>query len=230
MTPVDHAELIKRIITEYPDGWGLSCSSPSLPLILPYCPPSIRVMAWIKPFRSFKLGVGAAYAWEPIIIFGGPKRSRSQHTVRDWVAAKITTRRGLAGVKPRRFAFWLFNVLNMKPQDTFHDLFLGSGAVSQFWGEWRLLVPGIPVKKLVAPSANFTFISLTSSYSEGKRIRRGTDNKPREKKTAVERNRFAVEFRIEVCLSGHFPIQPSSLALPNAIAHQLLQSLRELLV
>jgi hypothetical protein len=101
---------------------------------------SIRVMAWIKPFCNFKLGVGVACAREPIIIYGSRKRSRSQHTVRDWVAANITTRKGLAGVKPRRFEFWLFNVLNMKPQDTFHDLFLGIGAVSQFWEEWRHLV------------------------------------------------------------------------------------------
>ncbi len=70
-------------------------------------------MSWIKPFCGFKLGVGVACARKPIIIYGGRKRSRSQHIVRDWVATNVTRRKGMAGVTPRRFAFWLFNVLNM---------------------------------------------------------------------------------------------------------------------
>lgn len=47
---VDHAALIHHLVVEYPDGWALSCSSPSLPKLLPLCPADIRVMAWVKPF------------------------------------------------------------------------------------------------------------------------------------------------------------------------------------
>ncbi len=40
---VDHAELIERLCRDYPDGWALSCSSPSLKVLLPLCPDDVRV-------------------------------------------------------------------------------------------------------------------------------------------------------------------------------------------
>ena len=134
---VDHRELIERLSVEYPDGWALSASSPSLQQILSYCPSDVRVMAWVKPFASFKPNVNPAYAWEPVIVRGGRKRGRGVPTVRDWVSANITLRRGLSGAKPETFSFWLFEVLGMTAGDEFHDLFPGSGAVSQAWERWR---------------------------------------------------------------------------------------------
>lgn len=134
---VDHKALIERLVDEYPDGWALSCSSPSLRVLLPLCPPDVRVMAWVKPFASFKPGVGVAYAWEPVIVRGGRKRSRSQPTVRDWVAANATTRRGLPGAKPIEFCFWLFEVLNVRPGDQLDDLFPGTGVVSWAFELWQ---------------------------------------------------------------------------------------------
>ena len=134
---VDHRELIERLSIEYPDGWALSASSPSLQQILGYCPDDVRVMAWVKPFASFKPNVNPAYAWEPVIVRGGRKRGRGVPTVRDWVSANITLRRGLSGAKPETFSFWLFEVLGMTAGDEFHDLFPGSGAVSQAWERWR---------------------------------------------------------------------------------------------
>ena len=134
---VDHPALIQHLCDTYSDGWALSCSSPSLASILPLCPPNARVMAWVKPFCSFKLNVRVAYAWEPVIVTGGRKRARSQSTVRDWLSASMTMRAGLSGVKPQEFAFWLFSVLNMQPQDTLHDLFPGSGAITKAWEKWR---------------------------------------------------------------------------------------------
>jgi hypothetical protein len=94
-------------------------------------------MTWVKPFCIFKPGVGVAYAWEPVIVRGGRRRTRKQETVRDWVSANITLKRGLTGVKPDEFSFWLFEILNMEPGDEFIDLFPGSGAVSQAWERWR---------------------------------------------------------------------------------------------
>lgn len=133
---VDHAELIGRLCAEYPDGWALSLSSPSLKQILALCPDDVRVMAWTKPFAAFKAGVNPAYAWEPVIVRGGRKRTRAQPTVRDWVSEVITLKKGMVGAKPRAFCFWLFSVLNIQPGDTLDDLFPGTGIVSACLAEF----------------------------------------------------------------------------------------------
>jgi hypothetical protein len=129
---VDHAELIQRLVADY-DGWALSLSSPSLRYILPLCPPDVRVMAWAKPFAIYKPNVGVAYAWEPVIVRGGRKRTREQKTVKDWISANITLRKGIVGAKPEIFAFWLWEVLNVKEGDTLDDLFPGTGVMSECW-------------------------------------------------------------------------------------------------
>lgn len=132
---VDHAALIASLV-EF-DGWALSCSSTSLREILPMCPPTVRVMAWVKPFASFKPGVNPAYAWEPVLVVPARRLGRDIDTVRDWVSANITLKRGLAGVKPPAFCAWLFAVMGADPADEFADLFPGSGAVSAAWDLWR---------------------------------------------------------------------------------------------
>lgn len=132
---VDHAELIKQL-NEY-DAWALSLSSPSLKQILALCPDDVRVMAWVKPFCAFKKNVNPAYAWEPLIVRGGRRRTRQQNTVRDWFSHNITLKRGLVGVKPEKLCHWLFEVLNLEPQDEFYDLFPGSGAVSAAWKTYK---------------------------------------------------------------------------------------------
>lgn len=128
---VDHAELIVRLM-DY-DGWALSLSSPSLKQILALCPDGVRVGAWVKPFCAFKANVNPAYAWEPVIFWGGRKRTREQETVRDWVSQPITLKRGLVGAKPGRFCFWIFELLGMEHGDELHDLYPGTGAVTNFW-------------------------------------------------------------------------------------------------
>lgn len=123
-----HQALIDRMSDEY-EGWAMSLHTPSLRQILPLCPSDVRVMAWVKPFCSFKPGVGVAYAWEPVIVRGGRKRTREQQTVRDWCAVNITLKRGFTGAKPPKFVRWLLDVLNFQPGDEIDDLFPGSGAV-----------------------------------------------------------------------------------------------------
>ena len=130
---VDHAALIKKLTTY--DGWALSCSTPSLRTLLPMCPPDVRIGSWVKPLAAFKK-VNPAYAWEPV-IFKPCRPRKGRFTVRDWVDANITLRRGLCGVKPDRFCFWLFEILALQPEDKFDDLFPGSGAVTQAWELWR---------------------------------------------------------------------------------------------
>ncbi len=132
---VDHATLIDQL-NGY-DAWALSCSSPSLKTLLLMCPSDIRVMAWIKPFAIFKPGVGVAYAWEPVLVRGGRARTRQQPTVRDWISANITLGRGLVGVKPEAFCFWLFEILGLASGDSLDDLFPGTGAVTQAWERWQ---------------------------------------------------------------------------------------------
>lgn len=128
-----HRDLIERLSKEYLDGWALSLTSGNLHDILPLCPKDCRIMAWVKPFASFKPGVNPAYAWEPVIVRGGRRRTREQQTIRDWVAANITLKKGLTGAKPKEFSDWLFQVLNVQPGDELVDVFPGSGAVSHAW-------------------------------------------------------------------------------------------------
>jgi len=128
---VDHAELIERL-NQY-DAWALSLSSPSLKEVLALCPDDVRVGAWVKPFCAFKANVNPAYAWEPVIFRGGRKLTREQDTVRDWVSEVITLKKGLTGVKPERFCYWIFEFLGMVPGDQLDDLYPGSGAVTRAW-------------------------------------------------------------------------------------------------
>lgn len=134
---VDHAALVTRLVADFPDGWALSTASSALQSILAMCPDDVRVMAWCKPFCSFKPGINPAYAWEPVIVRGGRKRTREQRTVRDWVACNITLEKGLTGAKPYDFCAWLFDVLGMSPDDDLADLFPGSGAVTEALTQWR---------------------------------------------------------------------------------------------
>jgi hypothetical protein len=137
-SPEAHADLIAQLSADFPDGWALSLHTPSLRTILPMCPEDVRVMAWVKPFASFKPGVNPAYAWKKMIVRGGRRRTdKSEPTERDYVAAGITLRRGFVGAKPPQFCHWLFAVLGLRAEDEFVDLFPGSGAVSAAYDSWR---------------------------------------------------------------------------------------------
>ena len=134
--PNEHKRLIDRLVDEYPDGWAYSLSSTTLHTILPFCPSDVRVMAWVKPFCSFKPNVNPAYAWEPVIVRGGRKRTRQMQTVRDFLACNITLKKGLTGAKPLGFWLWLFSVLNAEPQDDFEDLFPGTYGGDAAWKQF----------------------------------------------------------------------------------------------
>jgi hypothetical protein len=135
---VDHQDLIARLCTDYPDGWALSCSSPSLRTILPMTPDDVRVMAWVKPFAVFKPNVNPGYCWEPVIVGGGRKRTREQPTVRDWVSSVITLRKGLVGAKPPEFCRWILDVLGFEDGDTLDDLFPGTGIMGTAAAQGRI--------------------------------------------------------------------------------------------
>ena len=134
---VDHGALLTSL-SEY-DAWALSCSSTTLKQILgmPECPDDVRICAWVKPFCAFKKNVNPAYAWEPILVWGGRNLGSEVPTVTDWVSANITLKRGLSGVKPDKFCFWLFGFVGLTSEDEFIDLFPGSGAVGRAWEVWK---------------------------------------------------------------------------------------------
>ena len=146
--PETHQALIDRMCAEF-DGWALSLHTPSLKAMLGMCPDDVRVGAWVKPFASFKKNVTRAWAWEPIILWGGRKIPITQNTVRDWVEApaiaeSITLKRGFTGAKPAAVTRWIFDWLNMEPGDEFTDLFPGSGAVSSAYDAWLAAHTGEP--------------------------------------------------------------------------------------
>lgn len=129
--PETHRKLIQRLCDEYPDGWAMSASSPSMDTLQPMLPQGYRVCPWIKPFCAFKPGVGVAYAWEPVILVGGRRRTRQQPTVRDWFSAPITLRKGLTGAKPPEVIHWILDLLNVQRGDQVDDLFPGTGVVGK---------------------------------------------------------------------------------------------------
>lgn len=128
-----HKLLIARLVDEYPDGWALSCHTPSLVHLLPLMPPDVRIGAWVKPFHAYKKGVRPAYAWEPVIFRGGrnvkppvPEKGGKAITPKDFVSCNITLRKGLTGAKPDAVCDWILDLLNVVPGDTVDDLFPGT--------------------------------------------------------------------------------------------------------
>ena len=138
---VDHKALIERMMDEFRDGWALSCSSPSLKIILPMCPEKTRVMAFARTDASFKPGVWPFYSWEPVLLFGGRshykegKMAPIDHFVGKGAHAGF---HNFTGKKPPAFCWWVFDCLGLLPDDDFVDLFPGSGAVERAWQSYRL--------------------------------------------------------------------------------------------
>ncbi len=136
--PATHQSLIDRLCAEYPEGWVMCLSSPSLRTILPMCPDDCRVGSWVKPFAVFKANVTTAYAWEPVIWRGGRKRPREEETVRDWVSSVITLKKGLPGAKPEAFCEWVLDLLYVdEREDVIDDLFPGTGVMSKVFERRR---------------------------------------------------------------------------------------------
>ncbi len=139
-----HDSLVAGLIRNFPDGWALSASSPSLATILRFCPPDVRVAAWVKPFCAFKRGVRPCYAWEPVIFWRGrnppivthppPIKGGEQTTPKDFIAESITLRKGLTGAKPERVCEWILELLGFREGDELVDLFPGTGAMGKAAG------------------------------------------------------------------------------------------------
>lgn len=144
---VDHSALIQRLVDEFPDGFALSCSSPSLRVLLPQCPADSRVGAWVKPFAFFHSGLRGKppFAWEPVIWRTCRATLRRSYNVRDFLirnaygvtATERAVSGNVKGMKPPEFCLWIFELLGMPPDDELVDLFPGSGTVTRTWKHWR---------------------------------------------------------------------------------------------
>lgn len=134
---VNHRVLIGTLHDRY-DAWALSMSATmySLKRIVPLAPDDARMAAWTKPFCSFKPGVDPAYTWEPVVFYS-PRKSTGEDTSKDHIAESITMGRVLAGAKPERFCFWLFELVGLEADDELVDLFPGTGAVTSAHDRWR---------------------------------------------------------------------------------------------
>ena len=134
--PERHRQLVVDLCRDYPDGWALSLSSPSLKVILPMCPDDCLVAAWVRSKSPPFYPVRVTKSWEPVIYRGGrPKYRNGEEFVRDFCAAHIVDN-GLIGSKPRKFNRWIFSLLGAKCGDIFHDLFPGTFGLSAAWAEW----------------------------------------------------------------------------------------------
>lgn len=145
-----HWELVADLCADFPDGWAMSLSTPSLREILPACPEDVRIGAWVKTFCAFKKGVRPCYAWEPVIFRGGrnknhppPEKGGKQTTPKDFIIADeelviaepITLRKGLTGAKPEKVCRWILDILNVLPGDEFVDIFPGTGVMGRIAAE-----------------------------------------------------------------------------------------------
>jgi hypothetical protein len=163
---VDHRELVERLINDFDGWalhtsapalylcqshlaeQGLFSMDPGT-----FKGGDYRVFAWVKPFASYKRNVKVAYTWEPVLVKGlrpaEPNRIEGIVSRDHLIEAEneellaelaipepITMRRGLTGAKPERVCHWLFEVAGLLPEDEFHDLYPGSGAVTRAYESW----------------------------------------------------------------------------------------------
>lgn len=134
-----HQHLIEHLVAEYPDGWALSLSEPSLRDLLPLTPVGTRTAPWNKSFCAFKKGVRPAHAWEPVLFFGGrnknhppPEKGGAQTTPKDYLVAPITLKRGLIGAKPELVCRWVLDLLGYDDgRDSIDDLFPGTHVMTR---------------------------------------------------------------------------------------------------
>lgn len=133
-----HINLVEKLMSEYPDGWALSCNPKDLQWLLPEMPDDVRVCAWTKTFHQIRVNVSVQYAWEPVIIRGGRDMRHRRPMTRDWVSGRIAMKKGLPGAKPEYFFHWIAAILGYQVGDAFDDLFVGTGGMAlalQTYGE-----------------------------------------------------------------------------------------------
>lgn len=135
---VDHAELVERLMADYPDGWALSTDERGLWTVLPLLAAHrrrlrARVAVWHRT-DAMPFGVGhprgrdarIGYGYELVVIAGGRGRGPSTMDVLA-TAGRVGAARFL-GAKPPTYAAWVLRLLGAQPGDQVDDLYPGSGS------------------------------------------------------------------------------------------------------
>jgi hypothetical protein len=132
--PEAHWALMDRMEREFPDGWAMSCSVPSLRELLFAAPDGVRVAAWVKPFSGLRPFVRARFAWEPVIYRSSLAYDAGPQFC-DVLSCdgnrKASGEAGFIGRKPEPFVRWVLDLLGWRPGDHVVDLFQGSGDVAR---------------------------------------------------------------------------------------------------
>lgn len=133
---VDHAELVARLVADFPDDWALSTHARSLQAVLAVCPPGVSIASWHRGERRGR-ATRPRSAWEPVIYFGGRTREilpeESCCDALAWTGRQHSHPDAIVGMKPAAFCTWLFGLLGAAAGDELVDLFPGSGAVTRAW-------------------------------------------------------------------------------------------------
>ena len=127
-----HLDLIGRLVSEYPDGWALSCNPRDLGWLLPACPDVVRVAAWCKTYHQIRPSA-VQHAWEPVIWRGGRNIKGRNPLVRDWLIGNAdrgnVPKNHVPGSKPQTFNRWVLDLLGYQDGDTLDDLFPGTAGM-----------------------------------------------------------------------------------------------------
>jgi hypothetical protein len=135
---VDHRALLERLATY--DGWALSTSARSLPMVLGLAAElglEVAVAAWVRGPRRVP-SARPLSAWEPVVYTGGRQVLDASPPGRvdalvHGARARTTDPAHVVGAKPSTFAYWMFELLGARPGDEFDDLFPGSGGIGRAW-------------------------------------------------------------------------------------------------
>jgi hypothetical protein len=146
---VDHVELVRRLVEEFPDGWALSTGPDALDDVLAIVRRRLdlestkleprlrsRTAIWVKGSRK-GVSYSARNAYEPLIVCGGRAVELGVNDSLDdvlvWGGRQHTHPDALVGMKPAAFCEWMFRLLGATRGDQLVDLFPGSGSVSRAW-------------------------------------------------------------------------------------------------
>lgn len=124
-----HLDLQDRLISEFPDGWAMSCNPKDLHWIMKY-PDEVRVCAWVKTYAQIR-GVSVQYFWEPVLLYKGRSIKGRKPMVLDWMSCAANQRRGLKGSKPNKFNDWILDLLGYEKGDELVDIFPGSNSMAE---------------------------------------------------------------------------------------------------
>ena len=139
--PHTHKELVRNLQEQY-DGWAIAMSVHSLSTYLEIVETEsengIRVCVWHKP-NAIPSGSRILNYWEPVLVkVPNNRKGRNKGKMCKDILTANAPRVGFSGAKPAEWTYWVLDLLGYQEEDEVHDLFHGSGAVSEALKQMRL--------------------------------------------------------------------------------------------